>query len=102
MVAIRLDVLVRKVLQDARERMEERAGAVVEAAPEFAARHRGGDELRAGGQGLIGTAPRGCRNHDQPQCEGRTQRLGLQPKERFRSKEKLPLTHQGAGTGSSE
>lgn len=51
MVAIRLDVLVRKVLADARERMEERAGAVVEAAPEFAARHRGGDEMRAGGTG---------------------------------------------------
>lgn len=49
MVAVRLDVLVRKVLVDARERMEERAGAVVEAAPEFAARGGGGDGPRAGG-----------------------------------------------------
>ena len=52
-------------------------------------------------QVFIGMAPRGCRNHDQQQCGGHTQRQGRQPKERFRSKAKLPLTRQGAGTGSS-
>lgn len=45
MVAIRLDVLVRKVLEDARERMEERAGE--HEAPRQAARAGGGDKAPA-------------------------------------------------------
>lgn len=45
MVAIRLDVLVRKVLADARERMEERAGD--RDGPRQAARAGGGDKAPA-------------------------------------------------------
>lgn len=46
----RLGDIVARVLANVRATMEEeKAGAVVEAAPEFAARHRGGDEPRAGG-----------------------------------------------------
>lgn len=49
----RLDEIVAGLLPGLRAMVveEERAGAVVEAAPEFAARHRGGDEMRAGGTG---------------------------------------------------
>lgn len=48
----RLGDIVARVLANVRATMEEeRAGAVVEAAPEFAARNRGGDEMRAGGTG---------------------------------------------------
>lgn len=48
----RLGDIVARVLANVRATMEEeRAGASVEAAPEFAARHRGGDEMRAGGTG---------------------------------------------------
>lgn len=45
MVAVRLDVLVRKVLADARERMEERAGD--RDGPRQAARAGGGDKVPA-------------------------------------------------------
>lgn len=45
MVAVRLDVLVRKVLADARERMEERAGD--RDGPRQAARAGGGDKAPA-------------------------------------------------------
>lgn len=46
----RLDEAVARVLAGLRAQLDERkAGAVVEAAPEFAARGRGGDETRAGG-----------------------------------------------------
>lgn len=46
----RLGDIVARVLANVRVTMEEeRAGAVIEAAPEFAARGRGGDETRAGG-----------------------------------------------------
>lgn len=48
----RLGDIVARVLANVRATMEEeKAGAVVEAAPEFAARGRGGDETRAGGTG---------------------------------------------------
>lgn len=48
----RLGDIVARVLANVRATMEEeKAGAVVEAAPEFAARHRGGDAMRAGETG---------------------------------------------------
>lgn len=75
MVAVRLDVLVRKVLADARERMEERAGAVVEAAPEFAARHRGGDEMRAGG---TGAHPRSSSRRMAKQATGMAAKISIE------------------------
>lgn len=48
----RLGDIVARVLANVRVTTEEeRTGAVVEAAPEFAARRGGGDEMRAGGTG---------------------------------------------------
>lgn len=53
MAVRRLDEIVAGLLPGLRAMVveEEKAGAVVEAAPEFAARGRGGDETRAGGTG---------------------------------------------------
>lgn len=72
----RLDEAVARVLAGLRAQLDERkAGAVVEAAPEFAARHRGGDEMRAGG---TGAHPRSSSRRMAKQATGMAAKISIE------------------------
>lgn len=72
----RLGDIVARVLAGVRVTMEEeRAGAVVEAAPEFAARHRGGDAMRAG---ETGAHPRSSSRRMAKQATGMAAKISIE------------------------
>lgn len=72
----RLGDIVARVLANVRATMEEeKAGAVVEAAPEFVARHRGGDAMRAGG---TGAHPRSSSRRMAKQATGMAAKISIE------------------------